>query len=142
MKVFIDTNIFIDLICNREPFVQEAKYVFALGMTQEVVLYASTLTIVNTVYIGKHYHIDQQELKNKINDSKGFITWLDITAGQIEESLNEDWKDFEDSVQYHCAKSEQVDCIVTRDKSGFNLSSIPIYSPSEFLNLFSLPKQK
>ncbi len=142
MKAFLDTNIFVDLICHREPFAEEAKMIFALGMTHRVQLCVSALTIVNTIYIGRHYHIDQQELKSKIDGCNAYVNCLDISAYHIAESLKADWKDFEDAVQYHCAKDEEADCIVTRDKSGFDKSALTVYSPSEFLNLFSLSVPK
>ena len=47
-------------------------------------------------------------------------------------SEGKDW-DYEDAVQYTVAESNGVDCIITRDKDGFEENVIPCYSPQEFL---------
>jgi hypothetical protein len=45
-------------------------------------------------------------------------------------------EDFEDAIQYHCAKSNnKIDLIVTRDTKNFKISSLPILSPKEAVAL-------
>lgn len=50
-KLFLDTNIVLDLIGNREPFVKEAAFLFQLGRNKECQLFVSDLTFVNIAYI-------------------------------------------------------------------------------------------
>ena len=50
-------------------------------------------------------------------------------------SLSDDWKDFEDSVQYYTALSEDSDCFVTINKGDYTKSEIPVFSPVEFVEL-------
>lgn len=52
MKVFVDTNILIDLVCERQPFVEAARRLFAMGYQGRAQLMVSALSIVNTIYIG------------------------------------------------------------------------------------------
>ena len=53
-KLFLDTNIVLDLIGNREPFVKEAAFLFQLGRNKECQLFVSDLTFVNIAYITRN----------------------------------------------------------------------------------------
>jgi hypothetical protein len=61
---------------------------------------------------------------------------IDLTKDIINKSLISDFKDFEDAIQYHCAKSNnKIDLIVTRDTKDFKISSLPILTPKEAVAL-------
>lgn len=47
---------------------------------------------------------------------------------------NEEFSDFEDSMQNEAAKIAGVDCIITRNTKDFKNSKIPVYTPTEFLS--------
>ena len=54
----------------------------------------------------------------------------------INKSLKSDFRDFEDAIQYNCAKSlKKIDFIVTRDTKDFKTSSLPILTPKEAVTL-------
>ena len=57
MKVYLDTNILIDFVCKRVPFYEDAKRLFALGSIGQFDLVTSSLSIVNTIYIGRKYEL-------------------------------------------------------------------------------------
>ena len=59
---------------------------------------------------------------------------LDVTNKDIQDAIRSEWKDFEDSLQYIVALHNSVDAIISRNTKDFFESSIPIYSPKEFLN--------
>jgi predicted nucleic acid-binding protein len=55
-KVFVDTNIVIDLLAKREPFYKDAQELFTLSDKKEIKLQISSLTFANTYYsIVKHF---------------------------------------------------------------------------------------
>jgi predicted nucleic acid-binding protein len=49
-KIFVDTNIVIDLLSRREPFYEEAASLFSLADKKQIELTVSSLTIANTSY--------------------------------------------------------------------------------------------
>ena len=53
MRVYIDTNILVDLVLSRQEFLPDAQRVFALGYAGEAQLMVSALSFINTVYLGK-----------------------------------------------------------------------------------------
>lgn len=131
MKVFVDTNVFIDYICKREQFFVPAKGVIAACILEEYEIIISSLTIVNTLYIGRKY--GTEVLKSKLLAFSNNIVVADLPASLVLEALNSDWKDYEDSLQYATAMQREANCIVTRNKKDFEKTQIPVYTPDEFL---------
>ena len=133
MKVFVDTNILLDLLCEREPFVQNARMLFAYGYAGRMSLVLSSLSLVNAVYISKKYgYIDSRE---RLADITEFVRVVDLHEDVVREALARDWKDYEDAVQHMSAIKEKVDCIVTRNKKDFMQSIIPVYTIDELMSL-------
>ena len=50
-RLFIDTNIVIDLLSRREPFYNESANLFSLADKKVIELNISSLTVANTSYI-------------------------------------------------------------------------------------------
>ena len=135
MKLFIDTNIVLDLLQCREPWIDDTLVLFQLAKDRELELMVSDLTFVNVVYIaGKN--IDKQKLRETLVGLKKLVTVISIGNACIEQALSDNFNDFEDAVQYYAAKREQVDYILSRDEKGFKTSEIPVLNVSEFLNRF------
>lgn len=137
MRLFLDTNIVLDLLQNRKPWVNDTLVLFQLAKDKELELIISDLTFVDVVYIaGKDF--DKNKLNATLIGLKKLVTVVSIGDACIEQALNGDFVDFEDAVQYFAAKREQVDYILSRDEKGFNMSDIPVMNVTEFLNSFVL----
>ena len=135
MKLFIDTNIVLDLLQYREPWIHDTIVLFQLATEKKVELIVTDLTIVNVVYVaGKNF--DKKKLYETLLDFKKLVSVVSIGDECIEQALKSDSTDFEDATQYYAAKREQVDYILTRDINGFKTSEIPIMNVTEFLNKY------
>ena len=133
MTVFVDTNILLDLLCEREPFVQNARMLFAYGYAGRISLVLSSLSLINAVYISKKYgYVDARE---RLADITEFVRVVDLYEDVARGALACDWKDYEDAVQYMSAIKVKADCIVTRNKKDFRKSIIPVYTIDEFMSL-------
>ena len=133
MTVFVDTNILIDLLCERESFVQSARMLFAYGYSGRLTLVLSSLSLVNAVYIARKYgYVDVRE---KLDDITEFVEVVDLRKEVAKRALTCEWKDYEDAVQYMSAIKENADCIVTRNKKDFGKSVIPVYTIEELMSL-------
>ena len=132
MKVYLDTNILIDFVCKRVPFYEGAKGLFALGSMGQFELVTSSLSIVNTIYIGRKY--DLPIVKQRIKSILSFVSVCDLQADVVIKSLDSDWKDYEDSVQSMTALEIIADCIVTRNKKDFRKLLIPVYTIDELIS--------
>ena len=128
-RVFLDTNILIDYIQARAGG-DDAKQLLMRGHDGEVSLYASFLTFANMAYIlnGK---ADIYELFAMLT---GFITVLPMDGDQLQAALSLRAKDFEDMLQYQCAKVAGCDTIITGNKRHFiEFCDLPLMTASEFL---------
>ncbi len=78
-------------------------------------------------------HIETIKILTEINE---WTVIIDVSKEIINKSLKSDFRDFEDAIQYNCAKSlKKIDFIVTRDTKDFKTSSLPILTPKEAVTL-------
>ena len=126
-------TILLILSVKRVPFYEGAKRLFALGSIGQFDLVTSSLSIVNTIYIGRKYELPI--VKQRIKSILSFVTVCDLQADVVIKSLDSDWQDYEDSVQSMTAMDTFADCIVTRNKKDFRKSVIPVYTIEELMSL-------
>lgn len=132
MRVFLDTNIMIDLIIKRQPFFTEVAEIVTIAEKNKIELFTSSLSFVNTFYVASK--VNPKELV--LETLKKFRIICDVTIIDelnIDKSLISDFEDFEDAVQYNSALYHNCNYILTRDKKGFEKSKIVVMTPSEFL---------
>ena len=133
MKVYVDTNILIDLVCSREEYLADAQRLFSLGYAGKIRLVLSALSYVNTVYIGRKYRFSMQEIKESLSRIASFTEVSGLTGDVVAWALSCDWSDYEDATQYRSALSSGADCIVTRNKKDYSKSSLPVCSVAELM---------
>lgn len=131
MKIFIDTNVIIDLIADRKPYSQHAIKIFSAAEKKQISLFVSSHSIITTHYLMKKY-MDEKSLRKLILTLLDFTQILSTTSDHIKMGLRSNHPDFEDAIQIFCAASIQnVDCIVTRNLKDYKTSEIPVLSPEE-----------
>jgi len=135
-KVFLDTNIIVDLIADRKPFSKYAIEIFQLAEENKLQLFTSSHAIATTHYLLKKY-LDEKSLREVLYNLLDFLTVIPVDIDIIKKGLRSNHKYFEDSIQILCASSiEKMNYIITRDGKDFKGSEIPVLSPDEFfLNL-------
>lgn len=133
MKVLIDTNIVLDLLLEREPFVANTIALFEKIEHGKLTGYIAATTITNVFYIIRKTEGREVALA-AINRLLIGLQFCAVDRQTVETALNFRLRDFEDSIQLACATLIQLDAIVTRDSKDFSDSNFPIYSPIELLN--------
>lgn len=136
MKVFVDTNVLVDIVCTREPFYENAKHIFTLAYEGHIDMVLSSLSYINAYYIGCRYKYSSDALIQALTSISEMSQISPLSSEEIKESLNMGWKDMEDAAQYKSAENYFCNCIVTRNKEDFSLSMLPVYTPEEFLAEF------
>ncbi len=131
MKIFIDINIFLDLILKREHF-HDALLIFNAiekKLFQGIVL---DITILNIDYVAKKQVQNIKEFIKLINAS---FSVVGVSNEMISKALEIENNDLEDILQYLSAKDFDSDCIITNDKS-FYKADIETLSSSEFVKRY------
>jgi len=132
-KVFLDTNIIVDLIADRKPFSKYAIQIFQKAEANEIQLFTSSHSIATTHYLMKKY-IEEKELRDVLYNLLDYLTIIAVDVDILKKGLRSNHKDFEDSIQILCASSvEKMDYIVTRNTKDFKGSEIPAYNPDEII---------
>ena len=133
-KIFVDTNIIVDLIADRKPFSKFAIDLFSKAENKKIKLFTSSHSIATTHYLLKKY-IEEKDLRNILYDLTDYITIIPIEGETIKKGLRSKHKDFEDALQIICANSiEKIDCIVTRNIKDFKECEITVLTPDELYN--------
>lgn len=131
MKVFLDTNILMDFVDNRENR-EYAKNIIELGRCGVIQLFASHLSFANMGYILRHH--TQEERYRMIRNARKITTVLPCDATQLDKALSTPVKDYEDMLQYQCALAAGCDVIVTNNKRDFyEFCQLPFLTSEEFL---------
>jgi len=133
-SVFVDTNIIIDVLSQRINFFEESQDFFTSAIDNKTKLVVSTLSFSNTHYILSE-QMKQRKVRNTLRKFKTLVTVASFSDKILELSLEEDFKDFEDGIQYFIALENSCEAIITRNKKDFKNSQIPVLSPKEFLSI-------
>jgi predicted nucleic acid-binding protein len=131
VRALIDTNVVLDFLQEREPFVENAARLFERIDAGEIEGFIAATTITNIYYIIRRAAgrgVAQDAITQVLLDLN--ICAVDLEV--LEQALALNFEDFEDAVQYACAVVHSVDVIVTRDASGFVNAEIPVVLPEDF----------
>ena len=132
MQVLIDTNVILDVLLNRNPFVQDAVKILKIP-EDNMQKFVSVSAVTDIYYIAYQEIRDKIKVKDLIKTLLQVVHVADVAEANILAALNSDWSDFEDSVQNSVAESHNYDVIITRNKGDYNKSNLQLFSPKEFL---------
>ena len=131
-KVFLDSDVVLDFLTKRKPFVEESMRIFEYSARKELEIYISSLSINNI-----HYVVSKLESIKKSKDKIGIllnlVEILPVGKSTIEKSLLSDFKDFEDGLQNFCAEEGEMNILITRNIRDYTKSNLSIQTPKEFL---------
>ena len=129
--IFLDTNILVDLLANRQPFYKYALQLFTFAEKNKVKLFTSSHSIATTHYLLKKF-ISEDELRKLLLSLTDFVEVTSVDLNVIRKSLLSDHRDFEDAIQIFAAESiPRLDFIVTRNLKDFKNSAIMVLPPEE-----------
>lgn len=132
-RLFIDSDVVIDFFTDREPFADPASELFELNEQGELQLYLSAISINNIYYIVRRYLGHKKTLK-VIEELVEMTEIVDTTKKEIVQALRNDFKDYEDSIQYSTALTiEGIEAIVTRNVKDYSKSEIAVFTPENYL---------
>lgn len=136
MRVFIDTNVFLDYIQQRQEGWREAEVIFYLAIHGDIELLVSDLTIANMRYVTRK-DIPLEQFYAVMKSLRKYYTIVGVGSASVDEAYRVENKDFEDALQYFSAEQAGADCIITRNIKDFDFSSsVEALEPQDFLFKF------
>lgn len=131
--LFLDTNVVIDLLGEREDFYDSIAKIVSLADKGKIKLTVSALTYSTIFYILSRFE-SKEIVKQKIRKFKTVAKTADLTDKIIDKGLSSKFSDFEDVLQYFCALKTGCTIIITRNEKDFKESEIPVFAPNEYLS--------
>lgn len=132
LNLLIDLNVVLDFFLKREPFVAMSRRTLMLPKNYNVNHFISAASVTDIYYLTKKNLKNHSLVRELFKTLFEFVKVVDVTAEDIHAAFALNWKDFEDSVQYAVAKSNNFDGIVTRNMQGFDADdAVKIFTPEE-----------
>lgn len=132
MRVLIDTNIFLDILCRREQFVDDALGIFDMAVDDRIDLLISDLSIANIKYITRK-ELSLDKFYELIQAFRPVFTIVPLGAEVVDKALSLKANDFEDALQYFSAAQAGADCLITRNIKDFGFAKMEVLDSSSFL---------
>lgn len=135
LQIFLDTDVILDLLAQREPHVQSVLHIFLSIQQHELKAATSSVVIANLFYILRKSY-SRSQTKRHIHKLLMFVDVLSVGEDIIMQALNSEFTDFEDAIQYYTAMKYEIDVLVTRNKKDYVHAQIQVLLPAEFTQLY------
>lgn len=137
MKVLFDTNIILDVLLNRHPFVELSASLVSLVESKKIDGYLCATTITTIDYLVAKSS-GKGQARVSIQKLLSIFSIAEVNKEVLFLSTESKFTDFEDAVQHYAGKLVQVDSIVTRNQNDFKRSEYPVYSPQELWSIIKV----
>lgn len=131
-RVFLDTNVLLDVLLHREPFVGDSARVLDMGFKGKVELYATPLTFATCLFVARK-SLGYANALDALKILERYISIAPMDSAQLHKALYATAPDFEDMLQYHAAMATGCSHIITRNEQHFPKNGITVMSPTAFL---------
>ena len=132
MKVFLDTNVIVDVITRREPFFEDSQAILALCANGELEGAISDLTFCNVAYVLRK-QVGNDRVRECLRILKRQLKIVSVGETAIQSALDDEAVDFEDAVQIAAAANWGAELILTRNVRHFRTSPIRVVTPTDYL---------
>ncbi|HYX10269.1 MAG TPA: PIN domain-containing protein, partial [Bacteroidales bacterium] len=95
-------------------------------------------TTVTTIFYLLSKALTSKQAEENIRKLLKIFQVSSITRVVLEDALDSQFKDYEDGVLYQSGVHANLDVIITRNQKDFTKSSLPVYSPTEFLDVLDI----
>ena len=137
MRVILDTNVVLDVLLARKPFVQQAARVFSLAEQSRIEGYLCATTITTVDYLLMR-SLPTKDARQAVWRLLELFEIAVVNRPVLEEALRSNMADFEDAVLDQAGRLAGVEAVVTRNAKDFRHASLKIFDPIEFLSQLEL----
>ena len=133
MKVFIDTNLVLDVLAERRPFYETSARIWELIESRDLKGYLSATSITDIFYV-LNKQLGPEKAYHFVNKIMMVFDITSVSQADIRKALNLGFQDFEDALQFVCAKKIGATYLITRNTEDFQeAEGIEVVDPEIFL---------
>lgn len=136
MRLMVDTNIFLDVLTKREPFYQNSREILRLCENRQADGFLSASSVTDIFYLVRRQLHSAELAYNALGSVLQIVKVLTVTTEDVLSAYTQRAPDFEDCLLAVCAKANNCEAIVTRNKKDFSAFGLPVFSPEELLAKF------
>ena len=131
-KVFVDTDVCLDLLSGRMPHNKHAEILFTKADKGEIEVYISALSFSNIDYVLRSQYSSTHS-RQLLARFKTLVTVLPVNSNTIDLALASDFNDFEDAIQHSCAIENNLSIIITRNLKDYKKASLTVMKPENLV---------
>ena len=132
MRVLFDTNVVLDHLLEREPFVEAAERLLSLVDTGGLDGLVCSTTVTTIHYLASKA-VEADEAAKYVGELLAIFDIACVDREVLNAALDAGFSDYEDAVLYEAARAAGASAIVTRNTKDFARSAIPVFTPAELL---------
>jgi predicted nucleic acid-binding protein len=131
-KVFIDTDVLLDIFMEREPHHSAALRLLTDLRRSGTSCLTSAVVLADMNYIlakakGREYSV------NKLRSLRTMVRVAPIDEAMVDAALAAPHRDFEDGLQFQCAIGSGIETLITRNAKHYPKGRLRVTSPVEYL---------
>ena len=130
-RLFLDTNIVVDLLEGREPFCYDAAQLFTMAHDKKVELLVSPMTFSTASFLLRKH--GSEGVRILLSNLRQLVSVTISDERTVDDSIASQFKDFEDAMQYYTALNAKAEIIITRNGKDFTASNLPVMTATEYL---------
>jgi PIN domain protein len=131
-KIFVDSDIVLDVLCKRDPYYEYAAKVFSLADMKKLTVYTSSLVVANVYYILRKA-IGIEKSKEALRKLRLLVKIISVEEREVDLALNSSFSDFEDALQYYTAVKHGMETLLTRNIKDYKEKDLIIQTPEQFI---------
>lgn len=139
-QVLFDTNVVLDALLNRSPWVTDAAACWQASDDGNIMGCLTASTLTDVFYIARKQK-GAEAARAAVRVCLDAFAICAVDRLSLECAIDLPGSDFEDNLQIACATLASLDAIITRDKDGFRDSVLAVLTPAELLAQLNLTEE-
>ena len=133
MRALIDTCVIVDALQARKPFCEDAQKLFLLAANRHFIGCITAKSSTDIYYLTHRVTHDDKISRSVLNKLFNLFEVVDTAGIDCRRAIPSPVSDYEDAVMIETAVRTEAECIVTRNLRDYSSSTVPVYSPEEFI---------
>lgn len=131
-RVLVDTNVWLDVLLDRNPHVEHSAGAVSLAQRDGATLVLGATTVTTVFYFVEKF-TDFDQATDAIGRLLDHHEVANVTGDVLRTALDAGLADFEDAVLHEAARRVNVDLILTRNAPDFEAGVLPVSTPREYV---------
>ncbi len=132
MKAFVDTNVLMDVLTERQPFYDDAFAIWSLAEHRRILGIVSAISFNNLYYLIEKT-ASARKARRAMQMLRDTFSLAPLDEQTVTQTIDSDTRDFEDAIQFFSALRTDADALISRNPKHFPPGDIAVQTPREFL---------